>query len=304
VVTRFPIAPLRSAGSIQYRQGARKVPGKPESGDRFGAALAGGGALIGVPGEDLGRTADAGLVTWNLRQSLTQSSEGIPGKPERGDHFGAAVASKSVWRYDGVDGEWRSFDVIAVGAPGEDLGSHRDAGMVTLANDACCSGDYEPAFDGITQNTWSPGQKVESGDRFGSAIAMASDSSRLVIGAPGEDVNGSKDAGAVTVLSVGAGCDEGCSASVESGATLEQGTGGIPGRPRAGSLFGATVAVRPGVAGGYVVGAPGAAVGGRPAAGVVIIAPDAGVARELTENSPGVPGTAERNDRFATLPGP
>jgi hypothetical protein len=304
VVTRFPIAPLRTAGSVQYRQGARKVPGQPESGDRFGAALAGGGSLIGVPGENLGRIADAGLVTWKLTRALTQDSADVPGTVERGDRFGAAVASTTVWALDNVHGDWVSFDVIAVGAPGEDLGTRKDAGLVTLAYDHGYLFDTPRPFESVAQDTWSPSQKVESGDRFGEAVALAADATRLIIGAPGEDVNGSRDAGAVTVLSVGRGCSEGCGAGVQAGFTLEQGKAGVPGSPHAGSLFGATVAERPGVGGGYVVGAPGARVNGHPAGGAVIITPDGGAARQLTENSPGVPGTAEKGDRFGTLPRP
>ena len=52
-------------------QASSGVPGTPEKGDRFGASVhlvpsAGGGSptlLVGAPGEDLGRTADAGAVT-------------------------------------------------------------------------------------------------------------------------------------------------------------------------------------------------------------------------------------------------
>jgi hypothetical protein len=303
VVTRFPIAPLRTAGSVQYRQGARKVPGQPESGDRFGAALAGGGALIGAPGEDLGRIVDAGMVVWHLREALAQDSVGVPGKPERGDRFGSALASGTVWDHDSVDDEWRSFDVIGVGAPGEDIRSTKDAGLVTLVWDNCCLGDREELFEAVAQNTWSPSQTAEAGDRFGSAIAMPADATRLVVGAPGEDVRGSKNAGAVTVLSMARGCSEGCGAFVESGATLEQGSG-LPGQARAGSLVGATVADAPGVAGGLVIGAPGAAVSGHPSAGAVIVVPTGSAAQVLDENSPRVPGSAEKGDRFAILPGP
>ena len=62
--------PLRTSGSVQFRQGARGVPGAPEAGDRFGAALAGGGNVIGAPGEDVGRVVDAGIVVWRLTRAI------------------------------------------------------------------------------------------------------------------------------------------------------------------------------------------------------------------------------------------
>ena len=101
VATQFLTAPLRTAGSVQYQQGSRKVPGAPEKGDRFGAALAGGGAMIGAPGEDVGRIVDAGAVIGQLRYALTQDSEGVPGSAEAGDQFGAALAmSAKQWERD------------------------------------------------------------------------------------------------------------------------------------------------------------------------------------------------------------
>ena len=123
VATQFLTAPLRTAGSVQYQQGSRKVPGAPEKGDRFGAALAGGGAMIGAPGEDVGRIVDAGAVTGQLKYALTQDSEGVPGSAEAGDQFGAALAmSAKQWETD-TESDWNSFHDIGIGAPGEDVGS-------------------------------------------------------------------------------------------------------------------------------------------------------------------------------------
>jgi hypothetical protein len=56
-------------------------------------------------------------------------SGGLPGANEAGDHFGASVAIGSYLGNDGVD--YASNDV-AVGVPGEDLGSIKDAGDVII----------------------------------------------------------------------------------------------------------------------------------------------------------------------------
>ncbi len=60
------LTPARS-----YSQNSKRIPGKAESGDRFGASLAEGTLFcqeqwdlaVGAPGEDLGRARDAGTVT-------------------------------------------------------------------------------------------------------------------------------------------------------------------------------------------------------------------------------------------------
>ena len=83
-------------------QASSGVPGTPEKGDRFGASVhlvpgAGGGSptlLVGAPGEDLGRTADAGAVTIaristkrrdsSARYALsTRARRGWPGRSSR-----------------------------------------------------------------------------------------------------------------------------------------------------------------------------------------------------------------------------
>ena len=130
VVTRFLAKPLRTAGSIQYQQGTRKVPGTPESGDRFGAALAGGGTVIGVPGEDVGSIVDAGIATIGLTRAVSQDSPGIPGGAERGDRFAAGVAYARIYNWDSEADAQSWLDLVAVGSPGEDIGSLSDAGSV------------------------------------------------------------------------------------------------------------------------------------------------------------------------------
>ena len=169
--TVFQIKPVRTAGSIQHQQGARRVPGTPESGDRFGAAIAGGGTLIGVPGEDIGRITDAGLVAWNLTHTLTQATSGVPGDPEQGDQFGASVAAAIT---DATDEEARQpgeqvtpelLDLISIGAPGEDVGAVKDAG----------AGHADPGQASDQQHrSCQPGQRADQTSRTASAHRRSS----------------------------------------------------------------------------------------------------------------------------------
>jgi len=172
---------------VELSQASRGVPGAAEKGDRFGAAVhlvADGGQpptlLVGAPGEDLGRTADAGAVTVarlsvddgepvGTVRAVDQGSAGMAGTTEAGDAFGSTVSSM---RY--ANGQ--SF---LVGTPGEDVGSTRDAGMVqTIGNGV-----------GWTQNTRGVPGNAEAGDRMGASLggALSSGAQRPLVGVPGED---------------------------------------------------------------------------------------------------------------------
>ena len=65
------------------------------AGDRFGAAVDTG--IAGAPGRDLPGARDAGvaqLLGEPDRDRLAQGVRGLPGRFERGDHFGAAVTRR------------------------------------------------------------------------------------------------------------------------------------------------------------------------------------------------------------------
>jgi FG-GAP repeat len=142
------------AGAVEYLRvkGRRTLRGQhldqssdgretPEAGDRFGAAVAGhgDGAWAGAPGEDLPDAADAGLIE-NLdrrgpaasRRPLRAvavvsqgSRKGVPGVPEAGDRFGAAIAQ-------GFGINCQEDSSLKVGAPGQDVDGVPDAGSVSL----------------------------------------------------------------------------------------------------------------------------------------------------------------------------
>jgi hypothetical protein len=189
---------------VTWSQDSAGVAGSAEAGDGFGASVAadsdGDSLLVGVPGEDIGSLKDAGVVQtfaggsghYVPHAQVSQDSKGIPGAAEAGDRFGASVAlGKAVFCYGAVD--------AAVGAPGEDVGTAKDAGSVTLfvADGPSCTARS------LTQGSGGLGGSVEAGDQVGAAVAVRRGPSGghgdvLLVGAPGEDVSTTADAGIVT----------------------------------------------------------------------------------------------------------
>ena len=100
---------LSATGVKVLSQDSSGVAGATENEDHFGASIAVGDVtwdglgdvLVGVPNEDIGTTADAGMVvllrgssgglTGTGSQSLDQSSALVPGAAEKDDTFGDAV---------------------------------------------------------------------------------------------------------------------------------------------------------------------------------------------------------------------
>jgi hypothetical protein len=191
-----------NAGSRQLRQGVGGLPGRMQAGDRFGEVI---GSLdylpeyydtsplyIGSPGDVVDGKRGAGSVTVvdaiGSPRLITQNTSAVPGTAEAGDHFGASMASGS-----------RDFQQVAIGAPGEDVGSVKDAGSVTVLKRT-----DETIYPGVglTQATKGMSGTVEAGDQFGAAVAYRDDRT-LAIGVPGEDLGSVVDAGSVQIVRVG-----------------------------------------------------------------------------------------------------
>ncbi len=199
--------PVQVADWYRANQNSPGAPGVAEAGDRFGASVDAAGAhtFVGVPGEDIGSRRDAGSVAryrdlgnhkvgdW---ASWNQDSSGVPGVNESGDRFGAAVSIG--WVEVLVDGDPQSKHVYVIGAPGEDIGSVRDAGSITVLAPGVTS-----AF-GLSQGSGLPGQ-AERGDQVGAALGdypgeytgpfYGGDG--IIVGAPGEDVGPAVNSGLV-----------------------------------------------------------------------------------------------------------
>jgi hypothetical protein len=201
--------------------------GAAEAGDRYGASIAPywtfdavehlvGVVAAGVPGEDIGKTKDAGAVAFStflgpsddrdagsLRGAArvtTQDSTKIPGSVEAGDAFGTAVLQ-------GTFGPGGEFTDLVTTAPLEDLGRAMDSGMLSVGK---IESDGSPTpivqqFGSWSQDSAGVAGAAESGDRFGAAVTgvklaqeVAVDEEaweQLVVTVPREDVSGVKDAG-------------------------------------------------------------------------------------------------------------
>jgi len=213
------------AGCVEYVQGATKlalsqnstdVPGVPEANDRFGYSLAGTNRYfaVGTPGEAIGDEEFAGGVSVFSQTlsndmptplvGLDQDSSGITGAAEAGDGFGTSV---SMTYYRPSDQTYNTDVLLAIGVPGEDIGTTADAGGATVVR-IQPSGAYTQiaAVDaGVTDVEGDP----VAGDAMGQRVAIANTNSgvvttaatiRLAVGEPGKDTATVKDAGAVHVF--------------------------------------------------------------------------------------------------------
>ncbi|GAA1853834.1 FG-GAP repeat protein [Microlunatus capsulatus] len=190
--------------------GAVRLPGTPQTGDRFGSSLAAGpvdlpetngrdlagGLAIGAPGDTVSGRAGAGSVTvvserFETATLLTQNTSEVPGTAEKGDHFGASLALS---RYTATE-----LASLAVGSPGEDVGRTADAGSVTLFLNT-----HEQFAPGraLTQATAGVPGTPEAGDHFGGSLAFGFTATTLLVGVPTEDVGSVVDAGAVQPVRV------------------------------------------------------------------------------------------------------
>jgi hypothetical protein len=216
-----------------WTQDSSGIEGLAEPYDQFGFSLAWGdfgrgphGDLaIGVPGED--SSSGAVNVIYGTSSGLTsldnqlwlQDSDGIIGSSEAGDRFGFSLASSngSFFSDAGYIADCAYRDALAVGAPGEDLGSIADAGAVNVIFSTGCGGQL-PLLDSFANEFLSqtyhfpPSYSgevdlfgaAEAGDQLGYALAFGSPGNffggcacqSLAIGVPGEN----SAAGAVVIF--------------------------------------------------------------------------------------------------------
>jgi hypothetical protein len=204
-------------------QKADDIADAAEAGDQFGFALAVGDfnadlrddLAVGVPGEDLlsNSVGDAGAVHVFLGTSfdfvlLDRETDIFFGQGslagvaiEAGDRMGRALA---VGKFNND-----LFADLAIGVPGEDIGSIASAGLVTVVY----GGSNGPSLTNIQhwhQNVAGIADTAEAGDEFGRALSAwnygKSTQSDLAIGVPFEDLlsintnTQQPDAGAVHVL--------------------------------------------------------------------------------------------------------
>ncbi len=217
-----------------------------------------------------------------------------------------AVAGGSAG-YQWADFDGDGFGDLAIGAPGEAIGSIREAGAVHVLYGGS-SGLRSSDDQLFHQNTAGLVDGVaEAGDQFGDALAVgdfdADGFDDLAIGASSEDTGGSPDAGFVFVL-----YGTGSGLRTTGSQSLRQGAGGLEGASEAGDHFGAALS-----AGDYnddgasdlAIGIPDEDIGSRRDAGAVALLlgdPQSGLSgatqNQFTQDTPGFDGDPEPGDRF------
>ncbi|GHE83721.1 hypothetical protein GCM10018772_02760 [Streptomyces fumanus] len=215
------------AGQVEYKQGSAVcgvnqntpgVGGVVEAYDRMGMALAGTNRYFaaGSPGEAVGTEEFAGAVavfSHTLDGSCPvalaglgqgRAADALPDSAEAGDQFGASL---SMTGYRPSNQTYNSDALLAIGVPGEAVGSVRSAGLVAVVR-VQPSGAYTSVASIDTSSADVEGTPAAS-DFFGQRVTIAntdtsvvttSGTVRLAVSVPGRDVGDAKDAGAVQIF--------------------------------------------------------------------------------------------------------
>ncbi|MER7969741.1 esterase [Streptomyces sp. NPDC096080] len=175
----LPGGPATASGDIDGDGYDDLVHGRPDRPEDVYEPLTGGTVLVYLGGprgfldhDELG-TPD---------QVWGQDRPGVPGTAELGDGFGADVSLAD------VDGD--GFADLAVGVPGEDIGTVRDAGCVTVLR-GTAHGLTATGAVSFNQGTANVPGTVERDDRFGGQVRLVDSDrdgrSELLATAPGEN---------------------------------------------------------------------------------------------------------------------
>jgi FG-GAP repeat len=203
---------LTATGNQSWTQNTPGVIDVSEAFDLFGYSLAAGDfdgngfddLAVGVPFEDVGSVPDAGAVNvlYGSANGLTAAGNQLWSQagpilnyPQTSDEFGFSVVAGD------FNGDGKA-DLVA-GVPGENVGTHPDAGAVNViygsAKGLASAGNQFWSQD-------SPGiiDICERGDRFGFALVARNfgkgAEADLAVGVPFEDIGRIEDAGGMNVI--------------------------------------------------------------------------------------------------------
>lgn len=211
-----------SYSAVNVSQDSAGVWEEEEAYDRFGAAITATDQYfaVGAPGESVGTVTFAGGVQvfrpsintdgvpdplYGLHQERTVTVDDVTAETD--DGFGTTL-SMAPYRPSGT--ATVTDAILAIGAPGEDIGTVADAGAVRT---------YQIKSDGtvavlnwIDQNTAGVDGDAEAGDYFGQRLAAVNTTTnvvsttatmRLAVGAPGEESTAeAPEAGGVQLFSL------------------------------------------------------------------------------------------------------
>jgi hypothetical protein len=201
------------------------------------------------------------------------------------------------------------FADLAVGAPGESIGSIVNAGAVNVLYGSA-TGSTGTGSQFFTQNTAGVGSTAEAGDTFGNALGVGDFNNDgfadLAIGAAGES-SSRHEVGAVNVLYGSAAGLSGTGSQF-----FTQDSPGVGSTAEAGDFFGSTLGVGDFDNDGFAdlgVGVQGESIGSIVNAGAVNVLYGSATGLSgtgslfFTQDSPGVGSTAEAGDFFGSTLG-
>ena len=307
---------LTGVGGQLITQDSPGVASSAEREDDFSRTLTAGDfdgdgladLAVGVWRENVGTAANSGAVnvlygtagglTGAGSQFLSQDSPGVAGVVEPDDEVGAAVGAGDFNR--------DRFADLAVGTPGEDYAGAPDRGGAVTVLRGSAGGLTGVGSQLFTQDSPGVPGVAESGDNLGMALAVgdfAGDGfADLAVGGA-EDVDTAEDAGAINVLPGSARGLTGVGSQL-----LTRNSPGVPGSAEQNDGFGiislaagdfdgdGAVDLAVGVAGSQTIAGAGAVV--------VLPGSPAGLtgsgSQLFTQDSPGVPDSAEFRDQFGS----
>lgn len=206
---------LRGDGSVELNADSPSVAGDGRAGDQFGTTVAVGDVhgdgfadvVVGTVGRDVGGRADAGAllvlrgsatgVTPAGSRQVTLDTANVAGAARAGDRLGSGLALGD------LNGD--EVDDLLVGAAGKAINGKAKAGaVVTLFGGATGLTGTGSRLLHAGAATTALADQAEKTDVLGAAVAIGdldgNGRGDLVIGAPGEDIAGAADGGAVTVV--------------------------------------------------------------------------------------------------------